>query len=394
MEQNQQNESNQNENQQPSNVKTNVNEELQKEEIQSAVNSIVNQKFKKMIITIITVLVIIILTGVAIFGINASKKKKSGPGGFGGPGGMPGRGGWGGQGGGTVTSVRTVVAVPETMHDFVNTNGNIETQRSVDVFASVTSGKIVQVNVSLGSKVNAGDIIAYVDSSAAGVSYKWSPVTAPISGSIIQTPAKVGQQVNSGTVITKIGDIDNLQISASIPERYVGALKPGLKAEVTLQAYPDVVFKASVVRVSPVLDAASRTKQVILNFDKKDARVNAGMFAKVKLYTFDYVNSISVSQDAIVTVNADSYLYVVKEDSTVEKRLVTLGHNVSGNYQITSGINPNERVVVAGMLTLTDGAKVKDISQPDSEADKPVNDEKKFEERKPGSQGNKKPSGK
>lgn len=392
MEQNQQNESNQYENQQPLNVKTNVNEELQKEEIQSAVNSIVNQKFKKMIITIITVLVIIILTGVAIFGINATKKKSKG--GFGGPGGMPGRGGWGGQGGGTVTSVRTVVAVPETMHDFVNTNGNIETQRSVDVFASVTSGKIVQVNVSLGSKVNAGDIIAYVDSSAAGVSYKWSPVTAPISGSIIQTPAKVGQQVNSGTVITKIGDIDNLQISASIPERYVGALKPGLKAEVTLQAYPDVVFKASVVRVSPVLDAASRTKQVILNFDKKDARVNAGMFAKVKLYTFDYVNSISVSQDAIVTVNADSYLYVVKEDSTVEKRLVTLGHNVSGNYQITSGINPNERVVVAGMLTLTDGAKVKDISQPDSEAEKPVNDEKKFEERKPGSQGNKKPSGK
>lgn len=391
MEQNQQNESNQNENQQPLTVNANVNEELQKEEIQSAVNSIVNQKFKKMIITIITVLVIIILTGVAIFGINASKKKKSGPGGFGGPGGW---GGWGGQGGGTVTSVRTVVAVPETMHDFVNTNGNIETQRSVDVFASVPSGKIVQVNVSLGSKVNAGDIIAYVDSSAAGVSYKWSPVTAPISGSIIQAPAKVGQQVNSGTVITKIGDIDNLQISASIPERYVGALKPGLKAEVTLQAYPDVVFKASVVRVSPVLDAASRTKQVILNFDKKDSRVNAGMFAKVKLYTFDYVNSISIPQDAIVTVNTDSYLYVVKEDSTVEKRLVTLGHNVSGNYQITSGINPNERVVVAGMLTLTDGAKVKDISQPDSEAEKPVNDEKKFEERKPGSQGNKKPSGK
>lgn len=379
MEENQQNEIKQNVSQQPSNVNTNINEELQKEEIQSAVNSIVNQKFKKMIVTIVTVLVIIILTIVAIFGINASKKKSKG--GFGGPGGMPGRGGWGGQGGGTVTSVQTIVAVPETMHDFVNTNGNIETQRSVDVFASVTSGKIVQVNVSLGSKVNAGDIIAYVDSSAAGVSYKWSPVTAPISGSIIQTPAKVGQQVNSGTVITKIGDIDNLQITASIPERYVGALKPGLKAEVTLQAYPDVVFKASVVRVSPVLDAASRTKQVILNFDKKDARINAGMFAKVKLYTFDYVNSISVSQDAIVTVNADSYLYVVKEDSTVEKRLVTLGHNVSGNYQITSGINPNERVVVAGMLTLTDGAKVKDISQPEPVAKNDDEGEAKREKR-------------
>ncbi|MCR5764923.1 MAG: efflux RND transporter periplasmic adaptor subunit, partial [Treponema sp.] len=75
------------------------------------------------------------------------------------------------------------------------------------------------------------------------------------------------------------------------------------------------------------------------------------------------VNVISIAQDAIVTVNDSSYLYVVKEDSTVEKRLITLGKNVNGYYQITSGIEPNEKVVVAGMLTLTDGAKVKDITE-------------------------------
>ena len=69
-------------------------------------------------------------------------------------------------------------------------------------------------------------------------------------------------------------------------------LKIGLKAEISLEAYPEQIFSATVVRVSPVLDAASRTKQVILNFDKKDSRVNAGMFAKVKLYTVDYVNVV------------------------------------------------------------------------------------------------------
>jgi len=340
--------------------------EMQKQaEIQAAVKEILKKRTKKAVITLVVVLVLLALTVVAITAINGSKKKKSGPGGFGGPGGPGGWGGFGGgMGGGTVTSVQTVVAVPETLHDFVNTNGDIETQRSVDVFASVNSGKVVQVDVSLGSKVKAGDVIAYVDSSAAGVSYKWSPVTAPISGSILQAPVKVGQQVSSGTAITKIGDIDNLQISAKIAERYVGALKPGLKAEIILEAYPDVVFGATVVRVSPVLDSASRTKTVILNFDEKDSRVNAGMFAKVKLYTYDYPDSLVIPQDAVVTVNTDSYLYVVNEDSTVSKRLVTLGPNVDGKYKITSGINPNERVVIAGMLTLTDGAKVKDISNP------------------------------
>lgn len=312
---------------------------------------------KKIITTVVVLVVIIALTGAALFGINVSKKKKSG-GMPGGPGGW-GKGGFGG--GNTVTSVKTLTAIPETMHDFVNTNGNIETQRSIEVYPSI-SGKVVQVNVSLGSQVKAGDIIAYVDPSAAGVNYKWSPVTAPISGSIISSPVKIGQTISAGTVVAKIGDIDNLQISASVPERYVGNLKPGLKAEVVLQAYDGVVFNATVVRVSPILDAASRTKEVILNFDKKDSRINAGMFAKVKLYTVDYPNSISIPQDAIVTVKTDSYLYVVKGDDTVEKRLVTLGKNVNGYYQITSGINAGDKVVTAGMLTLTDGAKVKDIT--------------------------------
>lgn len=308
---------------------------------------------KKKIVTVIVFLGIIILTVFAMFLIK-SGKKKSPAGGF---------GRWGGFGGGaTVTSVRTVVAEPVTMHDYVNTNGDIETQRSIEVYSSI-SGKVVQVDVSLGSHVEAGDIIGYVDSSAVGVNYKWSPITAPISGSIIQTPVKIGQQISTATVFTKIGDIENLQISASIPERYVGHLKPGLKAEITLEAYPGVVFPATVVRVSPVLDAASRTKQVILNFDQNDSRINAGMFAKVKLYTVDYTNSISIPQDALVTVRDKYYLYVVNKDtSTVDKKEITTGKNVNGNYQITSGIEPGDVVVVAGMLTLSQDSKVKDIS--------------------------------
>ena len=318
----------------------------------------VNKKIVKGIISAVIFCAIAGLTTLAVIKINATKQKGSAGGAFGGP----GKTSWGGGGNTMVTSVRTVLAVPQTMHDFVNTNGNIETQTSIEVYPSI-AGKVVRVNVSLGSHVNKGDVIAYIDPSTAGANYKWSPVVSPISGSILQTPVKTGQQISTGTVVTKIGDIENLQVTASIPERYVGDLKPGLKAEITLEAYPGQVFMASVVRVSPVLDASSRTKQVILNFDKKDSRVNAGMFAKVKLYTVDYVDVISIPQDAIVTTNEDSYLYVVKDDSTVEKRRITTGKNVNGYYQITSGIEANEKVVVAGMLTLTDGAKVKDITE-------------------------------
>ena len=262
----------------------------------------------------------------------------------------------------TVTPVRTVVANEVILQDYVMTSGDIQTQTSIEVFPSI-GGTIVQMNVSLGSQVKKGEVIGYIDPSEPGSYYAKSPITCPISGSILTAPAKPGQKVQASSVITKIGDIENLQISAKIPERYVAELAVGQKAEIKLEAYPDVSFSASVVRISPVVDSATRTKEIILNFDKKDSRINAGMFAKVKLFTSAYKGTFAIGQDSIVSNSDKNYLFVVNDDDTVSKREVTLGKNVDGYYQILSGIEFGETVVTEGMLTLYEGTKVRDIGK-------------------------------
>ena len=385
------------------------------------------QKTKKIIVTHVIVGVILILTFVAVKMIGSSKSKSSGmpgmmppansmpgggapgagAGGANGGGGAPGNGtsngnakggagsqlnGTGAQNGGaaqgatssagnlggtpvaggragfgnkksqTVTPVRTVVANEVILQDYVMTSGDIQTQTSIEVFPSI-GGTVVQMNVSLGSPVKKGDVIGYIDPSEPGSYYAKSPITCPISGSILTAPAKPGQKVQASSVITKIGDIENLQISAKIPERYVAELAVGQKAEIKLEAYPDVSFSASVVRISPVVDSATRTKEIILNFDKKDSRINAGMFAKVKLFTSAYKGTFAIGQDSIVSNSDKNYLFVVNDDDTVSKREVTLGKNVDGYYQILSGIEFGETVVTEGMLTLYEGAKVRDIGK-------------------------------
>lgn len=262
----------------------------------------------------------------------------------------------------TVTPVRTVVANEVILQDYVMTSGDIQTQTSIEIFPSI-GGTVVQMNVSLGSPVKKGEVIGYIDPSEPGSYYAKSPITCPISGSILTAPVKPGQKVQASSVITKIGDIENLQISAKIPERYVAELAVGQKAEIKLEAYPDVSFSASVVRISPVVDSATRTKEIILNFDKKDSRINAGMFAKVKLFTSAYKGTFAIGQDSIVSNSDKNYLFVVNDDDTVSKREVTLGKNVDGYYQILSGIEFGETVVTEGMLTLYEGAKVRDIGK-------------------------------
>lgn len=261
----------------------------------------------------------------------------------------------------TVSTVRTQVAEVVTLHDYINTNGDIEAVNSVTVYPDI-GGKIVSTNVTLGSPVRRGDVIARVDPSEPGSSYTLSPVLAPINGSIIKTPLKVGTKVTTSSAVTTIGDIASLQITAKIPERYIASLRTGLKAEISLEAYPDAVFAATVTHVSPVLDVNARTKEIVLTFDENDARVNAGMFGKVKLYTRDYGGAVALPSDAIVTKGDKPYLYVIKDDDIVEQREITFGQSVDGIVQVLSGIEAGERVVVEGGQVLSNGAKVRDIS--------------------------------
>ena len=319
---------------------------------------------KKSKISLIVTVAAVLLTVAAVVIINATKNTENAGG--------PGKGGARGRGGtgNTIFTVRSAEAVKKTLNDYVITNGEVESQSAVEVFPSM-GGKVQQINVLLGSQVKKGDVIAKIDPSEPGTKYALSPVEAPISGSIVSTPLKIGTKVTTNSAVTMIGDIDNLQISASVPERYVSELKTGLKAEITVEAYPDVIFMATVSRVSPVVDTATRTKQVIMNFDKKDSRVNAGMFAKVKLYTSKYSGKLVVPSDAIITNDDDvSYLFVVNDDYTVSRRTVKTGKAIDGMIQVTDNLMAGERVVYEGMLSLSDGTNVNDLAKPKPAGDK------------------------
>src|SRR5574344_194705 len=230
-------------------------------------------KMRKSNIIIIVCIVLVIAVIAFVF---ISKKNSKG-------------GGWGpgmGDSQQTVVSVKTQTAEVTTLHDYVSTNGEVQPQSSIEVFPDV-GGRIVSVNVSLGSQVTRGQVIAEIDPSTPGEMYAHSQVYAPISGTITKSPLKAGAKVSTSSSLTTIGDVDNLQITASIPERYVAVLKTGLKANISFEAYPGVVFTATVTRVSPVVHISIRSKEVSMNFHTRDDRVYLGRYAHLRLLLHD-----------------------------------------------------------------------------------------------------------
>jgi multidrug efflux pump subunit AcrA (membrane-fusion protein) len=261
-------------------------------------------------------------------------------------------------------SVKTENAEKRTLRAFLEVNGDIVSGQETDVFPDV-AGKLVRLTIALGSPVRKGDVIAAVDPSKPGLIYMNSPVYAPISGTVLRVPVSVGATVGPGTSIAVISVTDNLEINARIPEREIAGLRTGLKAEVSLAAYPGAYFPATISHVSPVLDTASRTKLISLRFDRNDSRINAGMFARVRINTGIYDNVLTVPAEAVVRKHGEDTVYILRGTGQVqaESRPVAVGITLDGWTEIRSGLDEGEAVVVQGQQLLSGGEAVRIIAR-------------------------------
>lgn len=260
----------------------------------------------------------------------------------------------------SAVSVRTAEAVKTTLQSYIEVNGDVVAETKVDVVPDA-AGKLVSLKVEVGSEVRKGQLIAEVDPSKPGAAYSLSPVYAPISGTVTAAPLSVGATVSTATTVATVGVMDKLEIEAKIPERDVGQLKAGLRAQVSLEAFPGELFAASVSRVAPVVDSSSRSKAVVLKFQRDDPRINAGMFAHVKLSTVAYADRVAVPDGALTTIKGATSVYVVKGDA-VELRAVKTGVSVDGLTEIAEGVAAGETVVTEGQQLLSDGAAVRVVA--------------------------------
>ena len=256
-------------------------------------------------------------------------------------------------------SVITQKASRCTLKSYIELNGGVEAHNSVKVYPNI-AGKIAGTRIELGSSVHKGDVLLYVDPSSPGNEFTLSQITAPISGSIVSIPPRTGVRVSTESEVVTIGDLSKLQIRTYVPEKYFSLLTPRLEAEIKVESSPDTVFKAHIDRVSPVVDEQSRTVEVIIAFDKKDKRITAGMFSKIRLYLKEHKDVIAIPESAIVERAGEKIVFVADGDKAKAAK-VNLGVTVDGKTEIISGINENDSVITNGLSALQDGSVIKEI---------------------------------
>lgn len=185
---------------------------------------------------------------------------------------------------------------------------------------------------------------------------------APISGVVTARNYDRGDLYAMAQPIYTVQQITPVKILVGVSESDYTKVKKGDKVEVNADALPGKSYTGSVVRLYPVMDAATHTFNVEVRIANERRELRPGMYARVKV-SFGSSESVVVPDAAIVKQQGSGQrsVYVVGEDNTVTLRNVTLGRHFDGKYQILEGLEAGETVVTKGHTALKSGVKVEII---------------------------------
>lgn len=254
-------------------------------------------------------------------------------------------------------TVNTQKVSRSSLSDYIEFGGSIRARNSVEIYSTV-AGKITRIHVKSGDRIYANQIIAEVDPSRPGAVYSASPVRSSIAGTVVSLPATVGAQVSTSSVLATVGQIENLEIFIEVPERFSSLLHTKQDALVSVPTCPGETFAATVTEVSPVIDAVSRSVQVVLTLTDSDPRIKAGMSARVHLITGTLENIITVPSKSIMSDSGETFVYVAKSDGAkvrAEKRTVITGLTVDGRTEIKEGLAEGDALIIKGQTLIGGG---------------------------------------
>ncbi len=183
-------------------------------------------------------------------------------------------------------------------------------------------------------------------------------LVSPISGVVTARNYDPGDMTGQLPIVT-VGQITpSVKVMINITENDFTKVKTGLPVEVTFDAFPEEVFKGKISRIYPTVDPNTRTFQTEILISNPQGQILPGMFARVTM-DLGAQQHVVVPDLAVVkqTGSGNKYVYVYN-NGTVTFTQVELGQRLGDTYELLSGIQDGDSVVVSGQSRLIDGAKV------------------------------------
>jgi membrane fusion protein, multidrug efflux system len=194
---------------------------------------------------------------------------------------------------------------------------------------------------------------------------KYCYIYSPISGRTGNLMANEGNLIkaNADTPMVVINQVQPIYVMFSVPEQNLSEIKRYMaEGKLTVEAFfskGDMKTElGGLTFIDNAVDLATGTIKLKGTFANKGKRLWPGQFVNAILTLTSQPDAIVVPSQAIQTGQKGQYVFIIKNDLTVEDRPVIAGRTLDGETVIEKGLQVGERVVTDGQLRLVPGAKV------------------------------------
>lgn len=203
---------------------------------------------------------------------------------------------------------------------------------------------------------------------AAQVQVQYTKVLAPFTGIVGDIPTKVGDYVEKADQLTTLTRNDSLELNISIPLEEAKKLRLGLPVQM-LNAQGQPTARGKVSFISPNASSDSQTVLVKANFGNSRSQLINRQSVQTKVI-WNERPGILIPVTAISRLGGETFVFVAQAPAKAEKskpgapnlvaqqKPVKLGVIEGNNYQVIQGLKAGDKIVVSGILNLTNGAPI------------------------------------
>lgn len=178
------------------------------------------------------------------------------------------------------------------------------------------------------------------------------PLKAPIGGLVVEQDVSAGQLIQPGsTQCFMISDVSTVWVLVNVYQKDLPYVRIGDAVSIQTDTYPDV-FHGRISYVAASLDPSTRTLQARIETSNPGDKLKKDMYVVATVNAGTIPNAIALPDAAVLRDTENQPFVYAASANQFGRRSVTLGESVNGQTQITSGLNPGDKVIGNGSLFL------------------------------------------
>jgi RND family efflux transporter MFP subunit len=192
----------------------------------------------------------------------------------------------------------------------------------------------------------------------AGASAANATVTAPFSGIVTRRYVSLGSFVAPGTPVYTVSSTDALEIGVPVANSVMKNIRKGDMVEVTSEG-TDTSVSGHVFSMAQAVGVSTQSSIARIRFADADvsAMLRPGQYVTVSIPVGPARDAILIPENAIVHEYDDTFVFTIG-NGVATKTKISVGEEVDGRYEISSGLSVGEEVVIEGSYGLRDGESV------------------------------------